>query len=268
MTQQRIFVGNMQQFNMVEIGPSTTAADVLELVDSQGSLKGWAGTGGWMVWEVAQDFGMERPIRSFELLADVQASWNKDKMVNTFMIKLTPLAIPLRRSALPSSSPMYSGYVEWEAKRGKWSKRWLQLREHGLWLSKRDNGKDEVHICSLSNFDAYHITRPYKSPKPFTFAVKSTDNLSFFENTADYLHVFSCKEEDGRAWMEKILVARSYVLYQEKNVLFNPRAAGGNGAGAALTRAGTTRKSRPSQPLVEVSTQPIFEFGSLLHKQS
>lgn len=41
--------------------------------------------------------------------------------------------------AIPSSSPTYAGYVEWEIKRGKWSKRWLQLREHSLWLSKRDN---------------------------------------------------------------------------------------------------------------------------------
>jgi hypothetical protein len=41
---------------------------------------------------------VERPIRSFELLADVQASWNKDKMVNTFVIKLTPLAPILSRS--------------------------------------------------------------------------------------------------------------------------------------------------------------------------
>ncbi len=38
-----------------------------------------------------------------------------------------------------SVSPLHSGYVEWEIKRGKWSKRWLSLREHSLFLSKRDN---------------------------------------------------------------------------------------------------------------------------------
>ena len=40
--------------------------------------------------------------------------------------------------AIPSSSPTHSGYVEWEAKRGKWCKRFIQLREHSLWISKRD----------------------------------------------------------------------------------------------------------------------------------
>lgn len=41
--------------------------------------------------------------------------------------------------AIPSASPTFSGYVEWEIKRGKWTKRWMQLREHSLYLSKRDN---------------------------------------------------------------------------------------------------------------------------------
>lgn len=57
-TQQRVFIGDMQRFNLVEVTSSTTAGDVVEMVDSQGGLKGWVGTGGWMLFEVAQDFGM------------------------------------------------------------------------------------------------------------------------------------------------------------------------------------------------------------------
>ncbi|KAG6813588.1 hypothetical protein H0H92_009632 [Tricholoma furcatifolium] len=284
-TQQRVFIGDMQRFNMVEIGTSTTAGDVIEMVEAQGSLKGWVGSGGWMVWEIAQDFGMERPIRSFELLSDVQASWNKDKLMNTFVIRLTPLALPLSRSAMPSASPTHAGYVEWESKRGKWNKRWLHLREHSLWLSKRDNGRDEVLLCSLSNFDAYFITRLHKAPREFSFALKSTDNLSFFENTADYLHIFSCSEKEGRAWVERILLARSYVLYQERNVLFNPKAPNANAAGnsSALSRAGTRKMSsahRPvAQPLIsgiaapmtiaqQLQSNDVFEPGSLLRKHN
>ncbi|PPQ68790.1 hypothetical protein CVT25_008868 [Psilocybe cyanescens] len=275
-SQQRVFVGNLQQFHMVEIGPSTTAGDVVTMMEAEGALTGWAGSGGWMVFEIAQDFGMERPVRSYELLADVQSSWLKDKSVNYFVLKLSPLAIPLSRNAIPTSSPTHSGYIEWEAKRGKWSKRWLQLREHNLYLAKRDNGKDEVLICSLSNFDAYTITRAHRAPKPFAFAIKSTDNLSFFENTADYLHNFSCSEKDGKIWMEKILVARSYVLHQERHILFNPKPT--SNGGAAVTRAGT-KKYAPirsaQQPLVSLPPigvaqslphHDVFEPGSLLAK--
>jgi hypothetical protein len=56
--QQRVFIGNMQRFNMVEIGSSTTAGDVIEMIEAEGSFKDFAGSGGWMVFEVAQDFGM------------------------------------------------------------------------------------------------------------------------------------------------------------------------------------------------------------------
>jgi hypothetical protein len=58
LTQQRIFIGDMQRFNTVEISPSTNGGDVIEMVEAQGSLKGWVGVGNWMVWEFAQDFGM------------------------------------------------------------------------------------------------------------------------------------------------------------------------------------------------------------------
>ena len=56
--QQRVFIGNMQRFNMVEIGASTTAGDIIEVIKAEGKFKDVAGSGGWMVFEVAQDFGM------------------------------------------------------------------------------------------------------------------------------------------------------------------------------------------------------------------
>ena len=56
--QQRVFIGNMQRFNMVEIGASTTAGDIVEMIEAEGSFKDFVGSGGWMVFEVAQDFGM------------------------------------------------------------------------------------------------------------------------------------------------------------------------------------------------------------------
>ena len=68
--------------------------------------------------------------------------------------------------------------------------------------------RDATLICSLSNFDAYLVTRIHKAPKPFTFSVKSVDNLDLFERAADYHHVFSCPVGDGLIWLEKILLAR------------------------------------------------------------
>ena len=69
-------------------------------------------------------------------------------------------------------------------------------------------GKDATFLCSLNNFDAFYVTRVHKAPKPYVFSVKSTDSLSYFENTSDYVHVFSCGESEGKNWLEKILLAR------------------------------------------------------------
>ncbi len=133
-------------------------------------------------------------------------------------------------------------------------------------------GKDATFLCSLNNFDAYYVTRVHKAPKPYVFSVKSTDSLTYFENTADYVHVFSCGESEGKNWLEKILLARvrvlvssvdshfcvadvhdlqSYVLYQERNIVSTSAAGSGSTTSTALLQRAGTRK-RPAQPLLSV----------------
>lgn len=56
--QQRIFIGDMQRFNMVEITVATNAGDVINTVASQGMLDR---SQSWMLFEMAQDYGMGRP---------------------------------------------------------------------------------------------------------------------------------------------------------------------------------------------------------------
>jgi hypothetical protein len=55
--QQRIFIGDMQRFNTVEITPATNAGDVIDTVARQGMLDR---SESWMVFEMAQDYGMGR----------------------------------------------------------------------------------------------------------------------------------------------------------------------------------------------------------------
>ncbi|KAH8082006.1 hypothetical protein BXZ70DRAFT_901145 [Cristinia sonorae] len=275
---QRVFVCGLQRYCQVEVDAGTSAGELLRLMEARNELRGGPNlgpSGGWMVFEICHDFGMERPIRNFELLSAVSGSWIADKSTNAFMAKVTTLAPVLSRSAVPTSSPVFSGYVQHEYKRGKWQKRWMELREHSLWLSKKENGKDQINLCSLHNFDAYTVTRVQKAPKGYVFAVKSTDNLSFFEDTSDYMHLFSCGEKDGAVWLEKIMLARSYVLYQDSNILTNTavNAPVAGQTGAALSRAGT--RKRPAQPLLTIgpvsassdapTIPPVsFEPGSLL----
>lgn len=111
------------------------------------------------------------------------------------------------------------------------------------------------------------------------------------------MHIFSCHDEVGMKWIECILLARvshcseriarviviliidelqSYILYQEKHVLFRNKESGSGtatsgGGGAALSRAGT--KKRPEKAFVNLNGQNAtpagpFEPGSLLAKRA
>ncbi|KAF8319073.1 hypothetical protein DL93DRAFT_2053897 [Clavulina sp. PMI_390] len=231
----RIFIESKQKYVKVRITAQTRAADVLARVSSMpgGLLRGpnsdERAIGGWMLYEVAVDFGMERPVREYELVVDVLGTWpagaaGVGAQVNYLIIKRSGLRGALSMKHLPKSSPIHEGTVQHESKKGKWSKRSLKLREHSLFIAKKDvcrfPGKDEVHLCSLSNFDGYYVTKPHRAPKNFVFAVRSTDNLNMFENPSDSVHIFSCEAAEGERWLEKILLARSYVLRQERTILF------------------------------------------------
>ena len=87
------------------------------------------------------------------------------------------------------------------------------------------------------------------------------------------MHVFSVPEETGLAWVEAVWLARSYILYQEKNVLFRNKGDGAT-AGASLARTGTRKK--PAQTYITIPENKMpgpsnvtgpFEPGSLLAKR-
>lgn len=52
--QQRVFIEDLQRFSMVEISSSSSAQDIIDALESQGEIGG----SGWMLFELAQDFGM------------------------------------------------------------------------------------------------------------------------------------------------------------------------------------------------------------------
>ena len=56
--QQRVFVGDMQSFSIVEIGHNTKARDVIAMVDEKGELPHETNAGRWILFELSNDFGM------------------------------------------------------------------------------------------------------------------------------------------------------------------------------------------------------------------
>jgi hypothetical protein len=74
--QQRVFVGDMQHFSIVSIGHGTKARDVIAMVDENGELPHEAKAGGWMLFELSNDFGMGESLES--LLVSLLLLWGKE----------------------------------------------------------------------------------------------------------------------------------------------------------------------------------------------
>ena len=57
-SKDRVFIHSLQHPHVVDIRTDTSAGDLIGSLETEGVLAGWAGLGGWVIWEVAQDFGM------------------------------------------------------------------------------------------------------------------------------------------------------------------------------------------------------------------
>ena len=51
--------------------------------------------------------------------------------------------------SVPAGLPALAGYVYVQDRKKKWNKRWLELRDHGLYHAKNEKGKDETAICQM-----------------------------------------------------------------------------------------------------------------------
>lgn len=56
------------------------------------------------------------------------------------------------------------------------------------------------------------MSKGYKAPKPFAFAVKSSENPTLFENSADFVHTFSCNVKEGETWLQAIVSENIYII--------------------------------------------------------
>ncbi|KAN0061473.1 hypothetical protein ACQY0O_006320 [Thecaphora frezii] len=220
----KVFVINKQRFTTSEIPPTARARELVLDVIEREQVPLDESKGGWVVFDCSPDLGIDRPLREYEIVhevADRRANVNTDY----FLLKRTELSPYLSLRAVPASSPSLAGYVYVQDRKKKWSKRWLELRDHALFHAKSEKGKDEVMICQMSNFDVYLVdTAKIKTPKAHAFALRSQDKITMFEKPdQDYIHYFALSDPAAhRDWVRAIMNARTYILRQERAVLFKP----------------------------------------------
>lgn len=133
----RVYVQSVQKYVHVGLTPNIVALGLLNQALAHIGLSAADELDqGWAAFDVLPELGLERPIREYERIEDVLSSRGQDP--GYFLIKKTPWHSLLRADAIPHFSAVLGGYVNVQDSK-KWTKRWLELREHSLFVAKNEN---------------------------------------------------------------------------------------------------------------------------------
>ncbi|KNZ62869.1 hypothetical protein VP01_1213g6 [Puccinia sorghi] len=235
---------------MVEVDQDTCVKDLLREAEQTGELSDQTSKGSWGVFEVWNDLGIERPIREIETIMSVVNTWTSADTNETHLLIQKNDLSGLSVSKRSFTSGCHGGNLWCELKPGKWTKKYVLLRDNEIYLCSNDKGKDEMFLCTLDKFDVYAIPQwAHKNlkgvPRDYSFGLKSLNKLSFFETKSDFIHKFSCKNQMTQLeWIRRLYDARTYIVMSH-------RGGGDEPTSVALSRKKSTHSSSRNASLVD-----------------
>ena len=132
-SQVRVFLQTVQRYRLVPLNEHTLAWHAMQFVQAQGALPSLPGAHDtWAMYDVIPDVGMERPVRDYERLEEVVQARGSP---GYFLIKPSEWPELLRSDAIPTYSSVLGGYVHVQLDDRTWTRRWLELREHAVFLA-------------------------------------------------------------------------------------------------------------------------------------
>lgn len=133
---QRVYINDPQHHCSVEVDENMTAAMLLAHLRAKGAI---SSNPAWSVTEVWRAMGVERPLREYELLQESIESWSSEANSSLLLVKKSPLAPLLSSlSKMRSDSETTGGWAYLEVKHGKWSKRYLEVRNGAMYIGKSE----------------------------------------------------------------------------------------------------------------------------------
>ncbi|SCZ90547.1 BZ3500_MvSof-1268-A1-R1_Chr1-3g02056 [Microbotryum saponariae] len=244
--EHRIYIRDDTQMHIiVQCGPMTACGEIVETARCQGLLaSGSDMEGGFSLWEVCKQLGLERPIREYELVADVLKTWEHES--NYLCLRPQPL--------VPRGDT-----VQLELPNRKWTKRYVEVRDGIVTHAKSEKAKDSSLLCRLATSEIFYVmsstSQARKAPKPFCFALKSKLPRAQFEDEGEYCHFVSVKTNDELAmWMKTITEARNVFERQNVTLPVSPIPRSPLAGRPPMTPLSATRSSsyRPVPPILAV----------------
>ncbi|CAG8608504.1 2827_t:CDS:10 [Funneliformis caledonium] len=218
----QIFIEDVRQYKKLSITSSKTALDVLNYFRSNDTIYD---NETWTLFELINEYGLERPIRDWEYIATVIGAWELDKP-NALVLKKHAFRSCLTLEGFNNAVPPMFGWLHLEIKKNKWQKRYFYTKEGVIYHSKDSKGNNETFLCSLTNFDVYTMTKIMKkSPTKFIFALKSQDKIAMFENPEkDYLHYLCADHLDKmKDWVFSLQASKNNLMRAENPERFTEK---------------------------------------------
>ncbi|RPA76870.1 hypothetical protein BJ508DRAFT_310714 [Ascobolus immersus RN42] len=225
------------------------------------------GVGKSILIENFNSLGLERPVRSYELMKDVVHGWDMDTQnymkLHTSPANKTVGAVPTTTNQKPFTNSLYF----WVHKSKKWKKREVEFNNGGVWLHESglfNKNDDRTLLCRMTDWDIYdiqpHTQRNLKVPKRFSFALKSQEKASFFQDGAEFVYYFATDHQAiYDSWKQHLAAYRSYHLFNVKGLGQGPRSAPGS-APDSRRQSTSSEKHRPvipARPLVSIARGPL-----------
>lgn len=76
-------------------------------------------TSEWTLFEIINEYGLERPLRDFEIVTDVMTTWGKESP-NSLLLKKYRYKDSLTAKGAKKSYPKMCGWAYVELKKDKW----------------------------------------------------------------------------------------------------------------------------------------------------
>ncbi|KAJ3018862.1 UNVERIFIED_CONTAM: hypothetical protein HDU68_010942 [Siphonaria sp. JEL0065] len=214
----RIYIESISSYKTVILTNQLQADTVIaELICILGNS--FVDDGSWTLFEVCSDFGIERPLRDWEIVTDVLEAWDPTTSTNVLILKPYGFRNTLVPRCIIGKWPRVEGRFDIEIKPGKWKRKYFVLKEDSIYYKDSEFDR-ENWLCRLNNFDVYTLTTPRKrATTQYCFALRSASSVTMFENTSEYIHFFCVDSKDQLAdWVLGIRLAKvnvSFIFFAE-----------------------------------------------------
>ncbi|KAJ3368475.1 hypothetical protein GGF31_006294 [Allomyces arbusculus] len=265
----KIYIGDTSQAKTLMLTSLMTAELVTEWVVQKANLDQHQADQ-WTLFELFHDLGVERPLKNWELVTDVLRTWERDTD-NALLLRRYGYKSSLTPNALKIFYPPVSGWLHWEAKRGQFKKRYIELRPGAevpggspanstdgvatLYVRSAQD-KPATVLCTLAHYDVYTPIAPRKrAPTRYCFAVKAQHRLGIHDEPleASYIHFFCTEDQTSmKEWVLALRNAKNHVDKHLNPALFEDEA----GAAVAGPESAVTTSSAPAAPLSSAVPAP------------